>query len=119
MGCLEQLRQKKNRLDEPNEPTMEGPLYYVLQESPFASVFNSRQGLPLSGRSGSVCPCARSRAFFFTSTKGRTQRDRKELFDMSFVIFVLLMLLPAGLWCALSKLYSILTLRFSQLHSHP
>jgi hypothetical protein len=41
MGRLEQPRQYKKLLDqlnEPNEPTKEGPLSYVLLESPFASV---------------------------------------------------------------------------------
>jgi hypothetical protein len=35
--------------DEPNEPIKEGPLSYVLQETPFASVFNSQPWPPLSG----------------------------------------------------------------------
>jgi hypothetical protein len=47
LGRLEQPRQEKN-LSEPSEPTKEGPLSYVLPESPFASVSNSQQGPPLS-----------------------------------------------------------------------
>jgi hypothetical protein len=41
LGGLEQPRQDKNPLyrhEEPNEPTKEGPLSFVLFESPFASV---------------------------------------------------------------------------------
>ncbi len=49
LGQLEQPRQDKNLLYrhyEPNEPTMEGPLSYVLLESPFASVSPVRRGHP-------------------------------------------------------------------------
>jgi hypothetical protein len=51
LGRLDWTRQDKNLLyqhDEPNKPTMEGPLSYVLPESPFASVSTSQQGPPLS-----------------------------------------------------------------------
>ncbi len=45
LGGIKQPRQDKNLLhrhvDEPNEPTKEGPLSYVLHESPFASVSTS------------------------------------------------------------------------------
>ncbi len=46
---IEQSWQDKNLLycyDEPNEPTKEGPLPYVLQESPFASVSTVSRGHP-------------------------------------------------------------------------
>jgi hypothetical protein len=35
--------------EEPNEPTKEGPLSYVLQESPFATVSRGHPSLVLSG----------------------------------------------------------------------
>jgi hypothetical protein len=39
--------QKSNRHDEPNEPTKEEPLSFVLQESSFASVSTVRRATPL------------------------------------------------------------------------
>ncbi len=51
-GLIRAARQDKSLLyrhDEPNELTKEGPLAFVLFESPFTSVsFNSPQGPPLS-----------------------------------------------------------------------
>jgi hypothetical protein len=51
LGRLEQPRQDKNRLyrrKEHNKPTKEGPLSFVLFESPFASVFKIQLVPPLS-----------------------------------------------------------------------
>jgi hypothetical protein len=62
LGRLEQPRQNKNLLYlhyEPNEPTKEEPLSYVLLESPFASDSAvSSRGHPSLGLSG----CDKSRA---------------------------------------------------------
>ncbi len=55
-GRLKQPRQDKNLLyrhEEPSEPTKEGPLSFVLFESPFASV--STVSRCLSGASSSLC----------------------------------------------------------------
>ncbi len=55
LGRLEQPRQDKNLLywnDEPNEPIKEGPLSFVLFESPFASVSTVRRVHPQSTQSG-------------------------------------------------------------------
>jgi hypothetical protein len=49
LGRLEQQRQNKNLLyrhDKPNEPTMDGPLSFVLFESPFTSVSTVSRGNP-------------------------------------------------------------------------
>ncbi len=46
LGCLEQPRQNKNLFCLHDEPTKEGPLKYVLQESPFASVSTVSRGHP-------------------------------------------------------------------------
>ena len=58
LGQLEQPRQNKNLLywyDKPNEPTREGPLSFVLFESPFTSVSTlSQPGPPLSSLSGNA-----------------------------------------------------------------
>jgi hypothetical protein len=51
LGRLEQPRQNKNllyRQDRPSEASKEGPLSFVLFESPFASVSTVSQGPPLS-----------------------------------------------------------------------
>ncbi len=48
-GLTRAARQDKNLLyrhDEPNKPTEEGPLSYVLQEFPFASVSSVNRGHP-------------------------------------------------------------------------
>ncbi len=50
LGWLEQPRQYKNLLyrhDEPNEPTMERPLSFVLMSPPFGSVSTVSRGTPL------------------------------------------------------------------------
>ncbi len=49
LGRLEQPRQNKNRLywhDNPNEPTKEGPLSFVLFESPLTSILTVSRGHP-------------------------------------------------------------------------
>jgi hypothetical protein len=49
LGLLEQTRQDKNLLyphDEPDKPIKEGPLSYVLLESPLASVSTVSRGHP-------------------------------------------------------------------------
>jgi hypothetical protein len=49
VGRIQQPRQNKNLLyrhDKPNEPNKEGPLTFVLFESPFTSVSTVRRSLP-------------------------------------------------------------------------
>jgi hypothetical protein len=77
LGRLEQPRQDTNLLyilDEPKESVKEGSLSFVLVESPFASVFNSQQGLPLSS-------CSRR--------LGRTHIQRQQKTRYSLFILVL------------------------------
>jgi hypothetical protein len=82
LSRLEQSRQNKNLLnwhEKPNEPTKEGPLSFVLFESPFTSVSTVSRGHPslVSLATPSPNPAKLARECYLYSLSGRQSREYK------------------------------------------